>query len=517
MKKNIVIIGAGPAGLSAGYEILKNSDDYNVIIFEKSDKIGGISRTVNHNGNRMDIGGHRFFSKDESIVKWWLDILPMQNKQTMDDILLNQKKELQNGEIDPEKQDEVMLKRRRVSRIFYNQKFFDYPIKMKFQTIKNMGLITTLEAGFSYLFSIINKKNEKSLEDFYINRFGKKLYSMFFENYTQKLWGRHPRDISPDWGKQRVKGLSIFGIIKDIFFKIFPFIKHNVETSLIEEFMYPKFGPGQLWETVAKKITDMNGKIIFNSEVVELNCENNKIKTLSYLNSKNEKITINADYVISSMPLKDLILGINNSSNEIKNIAKNLPYRDFVTVGILVKNINLKNETNIKTFDNRIPDCWIYVQDSNVKLGRIQFFNNWSPYLVKDYKNTVWIGLEYFCRENDDFWNLNNEEILDFVSKELIKMKIISSKEEILDFHREKVEKAYPAYFDSYKDIDKIINYINTIENLFCIGRNGQHRYNNMDHSMMSGFLAAKAIMSGNIDKTEIWNVNTEQDYHEAK
>ena len=516
MKKTVAIIGAGPAGLSCAYEILKNSNDFNVVIFEETEFIGGISRTVNYKGNRMDIGGHRFFSKDESIVKWWLEILPLQNKQSIDDILLNQEKALPSLGLNPEKEDTVTLIRRRVSRIFYNQKFFDYPIKMKLQTIKNLGLKTTFLAGFSYLFSTIKKRKEKSLEDFYINRFGQKLYSMFFEGYTEKLWGRHPKNISPDWGKQRVKGLSIFGILKDIFFKIFPFINHKVETSLIEEFYYPKFGPGQLWEEVAKKIEEMGGKIEFNSKIVGLNCENNKIKTISYIKN-NEKKAFDIDYVVSSMALKDLVLAIEDTSSNIKKIANNLPYRDFVTVGILVKDINLKNETKIKTFEKRIPDCWIYVQDTSVKLGRMQFFNNWSPYLVKDYKNTEWIGLEYFCQENDDFWNMKEEDVVDFVADELKKMKIINSKEEILDFHREKVKKAYPAYFDSYKDIDKVIDFVNSKENLFCIGRNGQHRYNNMDHSTKTGFLAAQAILQNKTDKNEIWNVNTEKEYHEAK
>lgn len=516
MKKTIAIIGAGPAGLSCAYEILKNSDDFNVIIFEETSNIGGISRTVNYNGNRMDIGGHRFFSKDESIVKWWLEILPLQAKPSLDDILLNQEKNFPSVGLNPEKEDNVTLLRNRVSRIFYNQKFFDYPIKMKLQTIKNLGIKNTFLAGFSYLFSTIKKRKETSLENFYINRFGQKLYSMFFEGYTEKLWGRHPKNISPDWGKQRVKGLSIFGILKDIFFKIFPFINHKVETSLIEEFYYPKFGPGQLWEEVAKKIETLGGKIEFNSKVVELNSVDNKITSVSYTKN-NEKITLNTDYVVSSMALKDLILATNTIPKNIKEIAENLPYRDFVTVGILVKDINLKNETKIKTYNDRIPDCWIYVQDTGVKLGRMQFFNNWSPYLVKDYKNTQWIGLEYFCKENDDFWNMNEEEILDFVFEELKKMKILNSKEEILDFHREKVKKAYPAYFDSYKDIDKVVDFVNSKENLFCIGRNGQHRYNNMDHSTKSGFLAAQAIIQNKTDKSEIWSVNTEKEYHEAK
>ncbi len=517
MKKTVIIIGAGPAGLSCGLEILENDSECNVIILEKTNSTGGISRTVNHNGNRMDIGGHRFFSKNEDIVKRWLEILHMQNKNSIDDILLKREKKLPKEGLDPEKEDMVMLKRQRISRIFYNQKFFDYPIKMKFQTIKNLGFLTTLSAGFSYLFSLINKKEETSLENFYINRFGKKLYSMFFENYTEKLWGRHPKDISSDWGKQRVKGLSILGIIKDIFFKVFPFFNHKIETSLIEEFMYPKFGPGQLWEEVAKKIQNLGGRIIYCAEVTDLKLENSKITEVLYKNQNNESIILKADYIVSSMPLKDLIEGISEVNNEVRTIASNLPYRDFVTFGVLVRDINLKNETKIKTFNERVPDCWIYVQDNNVKLGRIQIFNNWSPYMVKDYKNTLWIGLEYFCKENDDFWNMSETEAIDFASKELIKMKLINTKDEILDFHRERIEKAYPAYFDSYKDIDKVVDFINAIDNLYCIGRNGQHRYNNMDHSMLTGILTAQGIVQGINNKKEIWNVNIEQDYHESK
>lgn len=516
MKKNIVIIGAGPAGLSAAYEILNNSNDYNVLILEKTDAIGGISKTVCHNGNRMDIGGHRFFSKDENIVKWWLEMLPMQNKQSIDDILLNNEKFLPTHGANPEKEDEVFLKRRRVSRIFYNNKFFDYPIKMQLKTFKNLGLSTTLCAGFSYLYSVIRKRKENSLEDFYINRFGKKLYSMFFENYTEKLWGRHPKEISPQWGKQRVKGLSILAILKDIFYKVFPLFNHKVETSLIEEFIYPKFGPGQLYETIARKIEEMEGKILFNSKVTKLNYDEDKIKSLVYLQD-NKEYEIEADYIISSMPIKDLIEAFNKIPNELKTIAKNLPYRDFITIGILVNKLNLKNETNIKTFNDIIPDCWIYVQDSNVKLGRIQVFNNWSPYLIKDFKNTCWIGLEYFCKENDDFWNMEEKERIDFVSKELINMKIINSKNEILDYHIEKVEKAYPAYFDSYNEIDKIKAFIDLIPNLYCVGRNGQHRYNNMDHSIKTGFIAADDIINNKNNKKNIWNVNIENEYHEEK
>ena len=514
--KKVVIIGAGPAGVTAGLELLRKSKDFDVTILEESSDIGGISRTVRHNGNRMDIGGHRFFSKDQDVTKWWNDIMPLQGAPAYDDIKINRDVELSISGPNPEKEDLVMLKRRRVSRIFYKHKFFDYPVKMNFNTIMNMGLFTTAKAGFSYIWATIRKLPEISLENFYINRFGKKLYSMFFEGYTEKLWGRHPRDISADWGAQRVKGLSIIAIIKDIFGKIIPSKNRKVETSLIEEFSYPKFGPGQLWETAAQKFEELGGKIIKNAKVVKINSKKNVINSVVY-EKEGKKIDFNADIVISSMPIKDLINGIDNAPSKISRISKGLPYRDFVTVGLLFEKINLENKTKLKTLNNIIPDCWIYVQDTNVKLGRIQIFNNWSPYLVAKPEDSIWIGLEYFCSEGDEFWNKNEEEWKDFGVEELIKMGVISSNQKVLDYHMEKVKKAYPAYFDTYKDIDKIIEYLNSFENLYCVGRNGQHRYNNMDHSMVTSFTAVKHIIGEIKDKNDIWNVNTEKEYHETK
>ena len=250
--KKVIIIGAGPAGITAGYELLKQANDkYEIIILEESGEIGGISKTVKYNGNRMDIGGHRFFSKDDRVMNWWTELMPIQGSDAYDDKILGRTKDLSTGGPDPETTDTVMLVRDRISRIYYKKKFFDYPVSLKWETIKNMGFFTTIAAGFSYLKASIFKKEETSLENFYINRFGKKLYSMFFEGYTEKLWGRHPREISADWGSQRVKGLSITAIIKDIFSKIFKKKNRKVETSLIEKFYYPKFGPGQLWETAA--------------------------------------------------------------------------------------------------------------------------------------------------------------------------------------------------------------------------------------------------------------------------
>ena len=515
MKKKAIIIGAGPAGLTAAYELLKRSKDYSVTILEESNSIGGISRTVNYKGNRMDIGGHRFFSKEKRVNEFWQNIMPIQGKPSFDDKILKREKNLSAGGPDPEKEDNVFLVRNRVSRIYYLKKFFDYPVSMKFQTFKNLGLVRTIQSGFSYLKSIFIKKKEDNLENFYINRFGKKLYSTFFEGYTEKLWGRHPKNISADWGAQRVKGLSILAVLKDSFLKLFKKNNKNKETSLIEEYIYPKYGPGELWEKVAQEIEKMGGTILKNYQVIKISTEKDKIKTVTCLVDNKEKV-IKGDIFISSMPLKDLVCNMDKVPKKVYNIANDLPYRDFVTVGLLVKKLNLKNETNIKTLNNIVPDCWIYVQEPDVKLGRIQIFNNWSPYMVEKPKDTVWIGLEYFCNENDDFWNMSEEECKNFAIDELVKMGIIDCND-VLDSHRERVKKAYPAYFDSYSEIDNVINYINKYDNLYCVGRNGQHRYNNMDHSMLTGMKTVDCILNNETNKDEIWNVNTEKEFHEEK
>ncbi len=516
--KEVIIIGAGPAGITSACELLKDGGDYKVTILEATDAIGGISQTVRYNGNRMDIGGHRFFSKSDEVMNWWSELMPLQGKDAYDDKVLKREKPLTANGPDPEKDDVVMLVRDRVSRIYYGGKFFDYPVTMKPQTIKNMGFVTTMKAGFSYLGSAIHKRPETSLENFYINRFGKVLYSMFFEGYTEKLWGRHPSEISADWGAQRVKGLSIRALIKDMFNKAFGSKNNkNVETSLIEQFWYPKYGPGQLWELAAQKAQDMGATLLKGYDVKEIITEDSKVTAVVCSTPEGEK-TITGDIFISSMPVKDLVLGMNEETtpSDIVDIAKGLPYRDFVTVGLLVNKLNLKNETDKKTLSNIVPDCWIYVQEPSVKLGRIQIFNNWSPYMVQKPEDTVWIGLEYFCNEGDDFWNMSDEECISFAVSELEKMGVVK-KSDVLDSHREKVKKAYPAYFDTYSDFNSMIEYLDKYNNLYCVGRNGQHRYNNMDHSMLTAIKAAQSIKNGSSDKTEIWNVNTEKEYHETK
>ncbi len=528
--KKIVVIGAGPAGITAAYELLKDQDQYEIVILEASDKVGGISRTVRHGQNRIDIGGHRFFSKDDRVMEWWRGILDYQGAPSKDDLILGRESRLVEGGPDPEKTDEVFLIRHRVSRIYYNGKFFDYPISMKPQTFINMGFLTSMKAGFSYLGSCLHKLPETSLENFYINRFGKKLYSMFFEGYTEKLWGRHPRVISADWGAQRVKGLSIWALVKNVFGKLIPKKNRQVETSLIEEFYYPKHGPGQLWEKALSVAQEKGAKVVFGAKVSGIDLdENGRITTVHC----EDGTSYEADEVISSMPLKDLleafkasngVKGQDETSAEVNSkvpeealkIAEGLPYRDFVTVGLLVDRLALKNQTNIKTLGNIVPDCWIYVQDTSVKLGRIQIFNNWSPYMLADPEHSVWIGLEYFCDEGDDFWNMTDEDCIAMATAELRKIGVIDDNAKILETCREKVQKAYPAYFDTYSDIDKLITYLNGIDNLCCVGRNGQHRYNNMDHSMVTAFVAADVIR-GTGKKEDLWAVNTEKSYHEEK
>ena len=536
-KQSVVIIGGGPAGLTAAWELIKDggADRYDVTVLEETHEFGGISRTVKHNGNRMDIGGHRFFSKDDRIMDWWKNTLPLQGAPSYDDKKLNREHDMEPGGPDPEVEDKVMLKRHRVSRIYWNKHFLDYPISLSAGTLKAMGFKLTMVAGFSYLKSMVHKLPEDNLENFYINRFGRKLYSMFFEGYTEKLWGRHPSEISADWGAQRVKGLSIMGVLKNAFQKLLPKKRDNseVETSLIEEFWYPKYGPGQLWETVESNCENAGVKVVTDAKVIEVRQQNGHISSVVTEAVDGTRTEWNADQFISSMPVKDLVEAIDAAGVDteaaatgskaapeaVAEVAEGLPYRDFVTVGLLVNHLKLENTTDIPTLGNPpiVPDCWIYVQDPGYKVGRIQVFNNWSPYLVKNVDDTVWIGLEYFCEEGDTFWNMSEEDAVKFAISELMRMGVIEKPEDVLDSHRERVKKAYPAYFDTYDRIDEVIDYLDGFGNLYCVGRNGQHRYNNMDHSMATAIEAVDNIKSGKATKENVWSVNTDQSYHEEK
>lgn len=472
--EKIIIIGAGPAGLTTAYEILRKTNKYEVVILEQTDRIGGIACTINHNENYMDLGGHRFYSKCDDVTKWWLDIPNVK-----------------------------ILKRNRKSEIYFDGKFFDYPVKANFKNLSALGIRELILIFSDYIKAQLHKRNEISLEDFYINRFGKRLYQLFFKNYTEKVWGVAPDRISPDWGSQRVKGLSIFEVIKDSIKSVFS-IKNNsnTQTSLIEEFYYPEHGPGELWNAVATEIIKMGGIIKNNCQVSDINSETKKISEIVYSLDKRD-FSERADILISSMPIKNLIAGMNDVPQNIRKLSNDLVYRDFITVGVLVKSLNIKSD-----------DCWIYMQDKNVSVGRIQIFNNWSESLVKDPKNTIWLGLEFFCSKGDCLWNKSDDEMKSLAVEELIKTKIITDKEVVLDFHVEKLEKAYPCYFGAYEKFFEIKGFLNEFDNLYCIGRNGQHRYNNMDHSMITAFECVDAIINNTNNKDKIWNVNTEKEYN---
>ncbi len=528
MSKTAIIIGAGPAGLTAAYELVTRTEIVPIII-EKTSDIGGISKTVVHNGNRMDIGGHRFFSKSDIVMKWWQEILPIQGSDSKDDILKDiyyQKKrtqvKLSTDGPDPEKTDLVMLIRNRLSRIFFLRKFFDYPITLNSKTISNLGIVRIFKIGWTYVWiQLFPVKNVDSLEDFFISRFGKELYKTFFKDYTEKVWGVPCTEIAADWGAQRIKELSVsralLHAIKSIFKNEKSIEQKNTDTSLIEQFMYPKLGPGQMWETVAQIVKEKGGIIIMNSEVIELNITSNQVNELSYFNhTTQQKSVVKGDYFFSTMPVKELIVAMGNKvPSAVKPISEGLQYRDFITVGLLLNKLKIKNETKTTTLHGLVPDNWIYIQERDVKVGRLQIFNNWSPYMVADIEK-VWIGLEYFCNEGDELWEKKDDEFIQFAIDELHSIDIIDKKE-VLDSTIIRMPKTYPAYFGTYSKFNEISDFTDQFENLFLIGRNGMHKYNNQDHSMLTAITAVSNIISGEKSKKNIWNINTEEQYHEEK
>ena len=523
MKKVAVIAGAGPAGLTAALELLRGSD-IQAMVFESESQVGGISRTINYHGNRMDLGGHRFFSKSDWVMKWWQAMLPLAHegfdeakRSPVRLAYQGQEAELTPPPTSDSRSDNVMLVRSRLSRIFYRRRFFDYPLKINVTTLRNLGPGYSFAIGASYVTSRIAPRSpETTLEDFLVNRFGDKLYRTFFKDYTEKVWGVPCAAISAEWGAQRIKGLSISKALKHAILKPFKASRDTaqkgIETSLIERFLYPKLGPGQMWEIVAGHVRDAGGEIHFRSSVVGIRRDGIRVIAVDVRDESSGTVrTVPCDFFISSMPIRDLTELLQLEDPEVASIAAGLPYRDFMTAGLLLK--RMKVARGPRALNGMPPDNWIYVQEPDVKLGRLQIFNNWSPALVAD-PATIWLGLEYFCAEGDELWSMQNGSFVEFASRELNKLGLIDL-DDVLDGTVVRVKKAYPAYFGTYSGIHHVRRYLNQFVNVFPIGRNGMHRYNNQDHSMLAAKAAVECIKAGSSDKTALWSVNVDDEYHE--
>jgi protoporphyrinogen oxidase len=512
-RKIALIAGAGPAGLTAALELLRRSD-ITPIVIEADSQVGGICKTINYRGNRMDLGGHRFFSKSDWVMRWWQEILPVSHGQSQSDGALlvhyqGQSRALEPEALPPTSSDAVMLVRQRLSRIFYRRRFFDYPLALNASTVKNLGLIEAFKIGLSYGHAQLKARSpETTLEDFLINRFGTRLYRTFFKDYTEKVWGVPCEQISAEWGAQRIKGLSVAKAIAHAVTSPFrsssDAAQKGTETSLIERFLYPKFGPGQMWEEVARRVTALGGAIHLRQRVVAMEHAAGRVVSVDVLDETARVLRrVPCDYFLSSMPVKDLIAMLKPDDTRVAKIAADLPYRSFMTAGLLLRSMRGRPTPS---------DNWIYIQEPDVRIGRLQIFNNWSPALVADPK-TVWLGLEYFCGQGDDLWVMDDEQFLEFAAGELEKIGLIERKD-VIGGTLIRVPNAYPAYFGAYSQFGDLRKYLDSFSNLYPIGRNGMHRYNNQDHSMLTANAAVDAI-SKRAAKEEIWNINTEESYHE--
>jgi protoporphyrinogen oxidase len=515
-----VIIGAGPAGLTAALELLRRSSIIPLVL-EKSAYMGGISRTVAYKGNRIDIGGHRFFSKSDRVMDWWMSLLPIEQTSEANHRLVYQNNErafpVTGPAPDPEVDDLVMLVRPRKSRIFYLRKLFDYPLQLNLGTLRKLGALRTLKAGFSYLASAVRPiRPEKTLEDFFINRFGRHLYGTFFKSYTEKVWGVPCHQINAEWGAQRIKGLSLRKALLHHFKKLMggrtaEIGQKDVETSLIEKFLYPKLGPGQLWEEVASRVLAEGGKILTGWTVCGLHTSGDCVTGVTARSDAGEQRFFPAQYVFSTMPVKELIQALDvPPPREVREVSDGLMYRDFITVGLLLRGLKIREPGA-----GLLKDNWIYIQEPDVLVGRLQIFNNWSPYMVGD-PGKAWIGLEYFCNDTDELWRKSDRDMIALAVDEVEKMGIVD-RADVLDGTVIRMEKTYPAYFGTYDRFPLIRDFVDRYENLFLVGRNGMHKYNNQDHSMLTAMTAVDNIIEGRLDKSNIWAVNTEMEYHETK
>ena len=522
-----IIAGAGPAGLTAAYELAIRTG-IKPIVYEMTDAIGGISQTYNYKGNRIDIGGHRFFSKSKRVTDWWLNQIPLEKSAVENVSTLRDERSSDTLDIRTEGcrpaggvSAPVMLERNRISRIFYRRSFFPYPLGITVNVARRLGMWNTFLIGMSYLKAQwFPLKDETYLDAFFINRFGARLYETFFKHYTEKVWGVPCNQIRSDWGSQRIKGLSlrraVAHAVKDLFSSDFAKQQKERETSLITRFWYPQLGPGQMWETVTEKIRNKDGEVHLERRISGVHLENGRVASVTVEDVRTgntEEVACN--YFFSTMPIKHLIGMIRPHPPErVVEVADGLRYRDFLTVGLLLKKLHVQGRGK-KQADTMVPDNWIYIQEGDVQVGRVQIFNNWSPHMVTD-PDTVWIGLEYFVNEGEGLWVMEDEELIDLGIRELETIGFIR-KEDVLDGCVRRMPKAYPAYFGSYEQLSVVREYTDAIPNLYLIGRNGMHRYNNQDHSMLTAITAVDNIVEGKTEKTNIWEVNTENAYHEEK
>jgi protoporphyrinogen oxidase len=524
-ERRALIIGAGPAGLTAAFELLKRTDIQPTVL-EKSEEIGGISRTVRYKEHRIDIGGHRFFSKSDRVMNWWMEAMPVEGPadQAFRITYQQQSRDVRvgnGGGLDPKVDDRVMLIRSRKSRIYFLRQFFDYPIQLSADTLQKLGLARTFRIGVSYAKSTIAQiKPEKSLEDFFINRFGKELYQTFFKSYTEKVWGVPCNQISAEWGAQRVKGLSITKAIRHFLKKRSGKVAGDIsqkstETSLIERFLYPKYGPGQLWEYVAADVKAKGGVVTKGWNVKILFTDGFRVTAAEAVHGETgERTRFEADYFFSTMPIKELMRCLDAPvPPNVLEVSDGLQYRDFITVGVLLTKLAIRDDSEPGA--KLLRDNWIYIQEPDVVVGRMQIFNNWSPYLVGD-PDKIWIGLEYFCYETDEIWKKSDAEMIDFATREMEKIGMIK-RADVLDACVIRVPKTYPAYFGAYERFEEVKSYVSQFENLFLVGRNGMHKYNNQDHSMLTAMTAVDNIIEGRVDKSNLWALNTEMEYHESK
>lgn len=516
-----LIIGAGPAGLTAALELQKAGRGP-VTVLEATADIGGLSKTVNHHGNRIDIGGHRFFSKSDWVMDWWRQMLPValpegaQEGGALRLAYQGAERLLGTGELTARESDaDVMLVRNRLSRIYWGGKLFDYPLKPGWDMASKLGPGRCLRLGASYAYSALRPiRPEQTLEDFFINRFGRQLYLTFFKEYTEKVWGVPCQEISAAWGAQRVKSLSISRALLHAARNALGGRSGAQETSLIEHFLYPKLGPGQMWEAAAAKVQTQGGRVLKQMQVERIEREGMQVKAVLARDTESHLHRLPCDTLISTMPMRDLVNAIDPLPPQAAlEVGRGLQYRDFITVGLLYRKL-MPNAGSQDPRTNCMPDNWIYIQEPGVKVGRLQIFNNWSPYMVRDV-DTVWVGLEFFARDDDELWALPDEELRQLAIREMQQLRLADSRE-VLDATVIRMPKAYPGYFGTaYQRFDELRAWLDGLSNLYLIGRNGMHRYNNQDHSMLTAKLAAEAIVRGDAGREAIWGINVDDEYHE--